>query len=252
MEIESIVTAMLEKATENLEDETHASYLIQEKTFWETLLTKNVANSLETSPILSSSEMSFTMKHFMELKDWLGEFGKNMELIKKEPKAPKAPIDLSLSSGTPKKRKLDISTFTTPVSTANPTVDAYFSKISKTSSVGILEGLLQSTPLKPKTGHVGCNIFLNHQGTSYTYKSPTFPSGEMYLSLNVCDNPSDMRKETVSNAWKTQSFRSKIVVGRVHPQSQKRFKEIKKLVEKLEILLIQEAKDFPDLVESQE
>lgn len=250
LEMETAFAQQLEEET--VDTVLEADSLIAEKLFWENLSIPNAFELLKKSPILFSFEMSFTTNLFSQCEAWLSEFDKTWGSPSAEKSMPKAPNDSLASSGTQKKRKLDTSMSTIVVPTPRATADASSSKASKTSSAGKLAELLQSTPLKAKTGSTGLNIFLRHQGTSYTYKSPIFPSGEMFINLNVSDNPAAMKMEGPLTAWKTQYFRSKIVVGRLESESQERFKKIRKLIEELQVLLIQEGKSYPELEESQE
>ena len=85
---------------------------------------------METNQILFSSETLFTKSLFRLVKVWLKDFEQIWGSMFQEKEMPKAQIDSSQSSGTPKKRKLDTYTYTTRVSSPKATVDASSSKVS--------------------------------------------------------------------------------------------------------------------------
>lgn len=128
IEVETPFVQKLEEETANIE--LSVDYLIHEKLFWENLSKESVWKILETNQILFSSETLFTKSLFRLVKVWLKDFEQIWGSMFQEKEMPKAQIDSSQSSGTPKKRKLDTSTYTTRVSSPKATVDVYSSKVS--------------------------------------------------------------------------------------------------------------------------
>lgn len=133
LEIEATLASLL---TQETQEATAEDYMILENLFWDNLSIESLFQHLETNLTSYFLQTSFTKSLFRVFLAWLKEFELNMA-FQSQGKETKAQTDSSQSSGIPKKRKLDISTSITPVSTPKATVDAFFSKVNLIHNIEI-------------------------------------------------------------------------------------------------------------------
>lgn len=133
LEIESTLASLM---TQETQEATAEDYMILENLFWDNLSVESLIQHLETNLTSYFSQTLFTKNLFRVFLAWLKEFELNMAFQSPD-KETKVQTDSLLSSGIPKKRKLDISTSITPVSTPKATVDAYFSKVNLIHNIEI-------------------------------------------------------------------------------------------------------------------
>lgn len=104
-----------------------AEQQIAERIYWDTLSIETLVQSIATDPMLCSSEMSFTAKHFQLLMNWYDSVVPNTNQKGKRDNEDQSSLQLF---GTPKKTKMDTSISTMHAPILNPIVAASSSKVS--------------------------------------------------------------------------------------------------------------------------
>lgn len=172
-------------------------------------------------------------------------------------------LTFTLSSGTPNEVDTATYIFITPAVTKSLTAGATQSDQSispstkRTRTTSPDECLLESTDgfgnekfftaetSQKKTSTTGCNISVNRPEGSYTWKAECWKAGTYFIDLKVYSDVRAYKAANWKEAWRLADIRAKTTLG--SPLQPARNAEIKKVLDQLTNLILQEAEEYPNV-----